>query len=73
MDHNAVSGYLKEDGSITEIFGTDGSVARRESHYRALYKHWLADKDSVFSPEDSMRLHELLLEPAPPTNSRSAD
>jgi len=73
MDHNAVSGYLKEHGSMTEIFGTDGSVGRRESHYRALYKRWLDGKDAVFSPDDSMRLHELLLEPEPPANSRQAD
>ncbi len=72
MDHNAVSGYLKEHGSITEIFGTDGSVARREGHYRALYKCWLPSRECVFSPDDSMRLHELLLEPRSGTISQSS-
>jgi predicted dehydrogenase len=72
MDHNAVSGYLKEHGSVTEIFGTDGSVPRRESHYRALYRSWLPARECIFSPDDAMRLHELLLGPASQMNSASA-
>ena len=63
MDHNAVSGYLIENSSITSIFGTDGGVSRRESHYRALYASWLAAQETLFPTAVSLRLHELLLEP----------
>ncbi len=63
MDHNAVSGYLIENSSITALFGTDGGVSRRESHYRALYASWLSAQEIVFPTAVSLRLHELLLEP----------
>jgi predicted dehydrogenase len=63
MDHTAVAGYLVENGRIAEIFGSDGSVSRRESHYRALYKWWLVDDKPIAPVETSMRLHDLLLRP----------
>jgi predicted dehydrogenase len=61
MDHSAAAGYIRQDGQARAMFGTDGSVPRRESHYRSLYKSWLPNKDQIFSAESSMRLHELLL------------
>lgn len=61
MDHNAVAGYIRQDGQVSAMFGSDGSIPRREAHYRAFYKSWLADKDDVFSTDTSMRLHKLLL------------
>ena len=65
MDHNAVAGYIKEDGSISVMFGSSGEVPRREAHYKALYKSWLVDRDEIFSSETSVRLHKLLLEGQP--------
>ena len=61
MDHNAVAGYIRQDGRATATFGSDGTIPRREAHYMALYKSWLANRDQIFSTETSMRLHELLL------------
>jgi predicted dehydrogenase len=63
MDHNAVSGYLLQDSAIASFFGSDGSVPRRENHYRALYASWLAERETVFPRAAAMRLHQLLLEP----------
>ena len=63
MDHNAVCGTLVENDRTTDYFGTDGTVPRRESHYRALYESWLADQDPFFPTATSLRLHELLLAP----------
>ncbi len=62
MDHAAVAGYLLEDGTLSANFGSDGSIARREAHYRAMYKSWLIDNDQAFSMDTSLRLHRLLLE-----------
>lgn len=61
MDHNAVAGHLLEDGRVSGTFGSDGSVPRREAHYRALYQSWLIDRDDIFTTETSLRLHRLLL------------
>lgn len=61
MDHHAVAGYLTQNGRITEIFGSDGTVPRRDSHYAALYQWWLVDGNPVASPGTAMRLHDLLL------------
>ena len=61
MDHNAVAGYIRQDGETCAVFGSDGTMPRREAHYRALYKSWLGDPDQIFSTDTSVRLHELLL------------
>ncbi len=63
MDHNAVYGTLVQDNKTICYFGTDGSVSRRESHYRALYESWLTNQDPVFSTDTSRHLHELILSP----------
>jgi predicted dehydrogenase len=61
MDHNAVAGYIRQDGEAVTVFGSDGLTPRREAHYKALYRSWLADQDAIFSADTSLRLHELLL------------
>jgi predicted dehydrogenase len=61
MDHNAVAGYIRQDGQTCALFGSDGTVPRREAHYRALYRSWLTNRDPLFSAETSIRLHRLLL------------
>ena len=61
MDHNAVAGYIRQNGQATATFGSDGTTPRREAHYRALYRSLLANRDQIFSADTSMRLHELLL------------
>ena len=61
MNHHAVAGYVVEDGRITEMFGTDGSIPRRTSHYRQLYQSWLVNNHPISSPEAALRLHTLLL------------
>ncbi len=61
MDHNAVAGYLMEDGRTAETFGSDGSTPRRTSHYEALYRWWLTDGHPIHEPEAALRLHTLLL------------
>jgi predicted dehydrogenase len=62
MDHAAVAGYLLEDGTLSANFGSDGSIPRREAHYRAMYKSWLVDHKQTFRMDTSLRLHTLLLE-----------
>ena len=61
MDHNAVAGYMRQNGEACAVFGSDGTMPRREAHYRALYKSWLAKQDQIFSTDTSTRLHALLL------------
>jgi predicted dehydrogenase len=61
MDHNAVAGYIRQNGQTCAMFGSDGTTPRREAHYRAFYRSWLA-KDHIFSTDTSLRLHELLLD-----------
>src|SRR5689334_9740852 len=61
MDHNAVAGYIRQNGEACAIFGSDGTMPRREAHYRALYKSWLTKQDQIFSTDTSARLHALLL------------
>jgi predicted dehydrogenase len=61
MDHNAVAGYIRQNGEACAIFGSDGTMPRREAHYRALYKSWLSKQDQIFSTDTSVRLHALLL------------
>jgi predicted dehydrogenase len=61
MDHNAVAGYVRQNGTASAVFGSDGTVPRREAHYKALYKSWLSNRDEIFSADTSMRLHRLLL------------
>ena len=61
MDHNAVAGYIRQDGEACAMFGSDGTIPRREAHYKALYKSWLTNQDQIFSGDTSMRLHQLLL------------
>jgi predicted dehydrogenase len=62
MDHAGVAGYLLKDGTVFAKFGSDGSIPRRESHYKAMYRSWLVDGDQTFSMDTSLRLHRLLLE-----------
>lgn len=61
MDHNAVAGYIRQNGEVCAMFGSDGTMPRREAHYRALYRSLLANNDRIFSTDTSVRLHELLL------------
>lgn len=63
MDHTAVAGYLVDNGRIADVFGSDGSVDRRYSHYLALYREQLGAGGPC---EDDLRLHELLLPEAGP-------
>lgn len=63
MDHTAVAAYLLADGTITDIFGANASVPRRERHYRALYRSWLGDKRPIATTQDHLLLHDLLLRP----------
>ena len=60
MDHNAVVGYIRQNGETRSMFGSDGTVPRREAHYRGLYKSWFANQNKIFSADTSVRLHELL-------------
>lgn len=61
MDHHAVTGYIRQDGQTSALFGSDGATPRREAHYRAMYRAWLGSTDQIFSAETSLRLHKLLL------------
>lgn len=63
LDHHAVAGYLLLKGVISDLFGSDGIIPRRDTHYRALYKTWLLDRRPIFSAEATLRLHRLLLKP----------
>ncbi len=64
MDHTAVAGYLLQRGQVDAIFGTDRSIPRRDRHYLALYELWLSKGQRIIPQEVSLRLHELLLQPA---------
>lgn len=64
VDHHAVAGHLIQHGAATQYFGSDGSIPRRESHYRALYDRYLTKCKPVIPAERSLRLHEILLQPA---------
>ena len=61
MDHTAVAAYLVAHGHITDVFGADASVPRRERHYRALYQSWLVEDQPIATPHDHLLLHDLLL------------
>lgn len=63
LDHHAVTGCLVRDGRVARMFGSDGDVPRRDTHYRTLYRWWLVDHRPVFSRQAVARLHELLLRP----------
>jgi len=63
MDHNAVAGYIVEGGRTTDVFGSNGTVPRRTSHYKQLYQSWLVNNHPVSSPGTALRLHTLLLSP----------
>ena len=63
LDHHAVSGYLARKGGVSDLFGSDGAIPRRDTHYRALYKSWLVDREPIFTAETTLRLHKLLLTP----------
>ncbi|HEX3593228.1 MAG TPA: Gfo/Idh/MocA family oxidoreductase [Pseudonocardiaceae bacterium] len=60
LDHTAVAGYLLEDRRVVTLFGTDGAVDRRYSHYLAFYRDYFAGAWVTGRHED-IRLHELLL------------
>jgi len=64
MDHTAVAGYLTRNGRVAAIFGSDRTIPRRERHYLALYRWWLSEGNPIMPAETSIRLHELLLQPA---------
>jgi predicted dehydrogenase len=61
LDHHAVAGYLIDSGRIVDIFGTDGSVPRRESHYIALYHRLLVEGRPLMPLQQNHLLHALLL------------
>ncbi|MEV4105415.1 Gfo/Idh/MocA family oxidoreductase [Nonomuraea sp. NPDC049649] len=61
LDHHAVAAYLTQSGQIAEVFGTDGSVPRRESHYINLYRQLLVDRRPLMPSEQSSLLHDVLL------------
>jgi predicted dehydrogenase len=63
MDHHAVAGYLTVNGIVAEVFGSDSTIPRRESHYHAMYNWWLVDNRPIFPPATNLRLHDLLLKP----------
>lgn len=65
LDHTAVAGYLFDNGTIADIFGTDGSIPRRETRYRQMYQEWFAHDGRPWSAEDTWRLHRLLLTDTP--------
>ena len=62
MDHTAVAGYLVQGRRIAAVLGSDRTIPRRERHYLALYKWWLTEGKRII-PAQSLRLHELLLQP----------
>jgi len=62
LDHHAVAAYLTQSGQIAEVFGTDGSIPRRESHYINLYRRLLVDCRPLMPSEQSILLHTLLLQ-----------
>ncbi len=64
MDHTAVAGYLVQDTQVSAIFGSDRTIPRRERHYLAMYRWWLAEGNSIVPAETSLRLHDILLQPA---------
>src|SRR5690606_10089582 len=61
LDHHAVAAYLVQKGRITDQFGTDGSVPRRESHYVGLYHRRPAARRPLMPSEQRRRLHDVLL------------
>ena len=61
LDLHAVTGYIREDGRTSAMYGSDGTTPRREAHYRGLYTSWLGRRNQIFSADTSMRLHKLLL------------
>ena len=61
LDHTGVAGYLFRNGQIADMFGTDGSVNRRYSHYSGLYRSYLAGSLPAYNREVDLRLHEFLL------------
>ncbi|HEX6519876.1 MAG TPA: Gfo/Idh/MocA family oxidoreductase [Streptosporangiaceae bacterium] len=63
LDHHAVAGYLILKGAVSDLFGSDGVIPRRDTHYRALYKSWLVEGRPMFPDGTILRLHDLLLRP----------
>jgi predicted dehydrogenase len=63
MDHTAVAGYVIRGHRVSDIFGTDTTVPRRERHYQAMYQHWLIEGQPMASPQVHLLLHDLLLRP----------
>jgi predicted dehydrogenase len=64
MDHTAVAAYLVVDGRVSDLFGANASIPRRERHYHALYQSWLTEGQPIATPRDHLLLHELLLSPS---------
>jgi predicted dehydrogenase len=63
MDHDAVAGYLIKGGRVASFRGKCGPVARRTTHYQALYRALWTDSATFPSHETNQRLHDLLLTP----------
>lgn len=63
MDHGAVAGRVLEGGRVHDFFGTDGTVPRRELHYRNVYRAlWGGNGgEQAVSSSVSRHMHRLLL------------
>jgi predicted dehydrogenase len=61
MDHTAVAGYLIQDHQLTDVYGSDRTISRRDRHYLALYESWLINGNPILPTETSLHLHHLLL------------
>lgn len=57
LDHTAVAGVLTRDGKVVRAFGSDGTVPRKQLHYRSVYEAW--ERGALAGGAE--RLHELLL------------
>lgn len=64
LDHTAVAARILQTGKVLDLFGTDGSVPRRDTHYRNLYATICSGQhgDRAARIGVSRRLHRLLLE-----------
>ena len=61
MDHTAVAAYLIQGHQVTDVYGSDRTIPRRDRHYLALYESWLINGNPILPTETSLHLHRLLL------------
>ena len=61
LDHQAVAGRLVVDDNVTDVFTTDRNIDRMLLHYRNVFRRYLVEQTPVFSNDDVLRLHRLLL------------